>query len=115
MTTFIFTIDDEVECPECLGDGEVEYEFNVIDQFRGGEIVCLVRTFCTQWSIREHQSNHRGRWLCIALGHALRLGPWRQIVSLHIRARMQHPSGVRWSLAYSTSLCRYRHANPARA
>lgn len=44
MTTYIFTIDDEVECPECLGDGRVEYDFNVIDQFRGGEIVSRVLT-----------------------------------------------------------------------
>ena len=43
MTTIIFTFDDEVECPECGGEGRVEYEFEVIDQIRGGEIVGLVR------------------------------------------------------------------------
>jgi len=34
---FIFT--PEFECPECLGVGEVEYEFYVIDHIRGGEII----------------------------------------------------------------------------
>jgi DnaJ-class molecular chaperone len=43
MTTIIFTFDDEVECPECAGVGECEYDFEVIDHLRGGEIVSLVR------------------------------------------------------------------------
>jgi len=43
MTTIIFTFDDEVECPECLGAGEVEYEFEVIDHIRGGEIVGIIK------------------------------------------------------------------------
>jgi hypothetical protein len=43
MTTIIFTFDDEVECPECGGEGRCEYEFQVIDHIRGGEIVGLVR------------------------------------------------------------------------
>ena len=37
MTTIIFTFDDEVECPECGGEGRVEYEFEVIDHIRGGD------------------------------------------------------------------------------
>lgn len=42
MTGYIFTPDDEIECPECLGFGEVEYDFEVIDHLRGGEIVSRV-------------------------------------------------------------------------
>jgi hypothetical protein len=43
MATIIFTFDEEVECPECAGFGEVEYEFEVIDHIRGGEIVGIVK------------------------------------------------------------------------
>lgn len=43
MPTIIFTFDDEIDCPECLGAGEVEYEFNVIDHIRGGEVVGIVK------------------------------------------------------------------------
>jgi DnaJ-class molecular chaperone len=43
MPTIIFTFDDEIDCPECGGEGRVEYEFNVIDHIRGGEVVGLVR------------------------------------------------------------------------
>lgn len=39
MATFIFTFDDEIDCPECFGAGEVEYEFYVIDHIRGGEYI----------------------------------------------------------------------------
>ena len=35
----VFTPEFEFECPECLGEGIVEYEFYVIDHLRGGEII----------------------------------------------------------------------------